>query len=51
MTEGWNNRFSKLCGHNHPTIWKLIRKMKIECAADEAKLFAVGENLSGGKKL
>jgi len=46
MTEGWNNRFSKLCGHKHPTIWKLIRKIKMEISADEAKLAldAVGDS-------
>ncbi|KAE9545336.1 hypothetical protein AGLY_000879 [Aphis glycines] len=27
-TEGWNNRFSKLCCHKHPTIWNLIKKIK-----------------------
>lgn len=32
-TEGWNNRFSKLCGPKHPTIWNLIKKMKMEVAA------------------
>ncbi|KAE9522791.1 hypothetical protein AGLY_016832 [Aphis glycines] len=37
-TEGWNNRFSKLCGHKDPTIWNLIKKMKMEVAADQAKL-------------
>jgi len=38
MTEGWNKRFSKLCGHKHPTISKLIRKIKMEISADKAKL-------------
>ncbi|KAF0768563.1 Uncharacterized protein FWK35_00001557 [Aphis craccivora] len=38
MTEGWNNGFAKLCGHKHPTIWKLIRKIKMEISADDAKL-------------
>ncbi|KAF0705274.1 Uncharacterized protein FWK35_00036142 [Aphis craccivora] len=36
--QGWNNRFSKLCGHKRPTIWNLIKKMKMEVAADQAKL-------------
>jgi len=46
MTEGWNNRFSELCGHKHPTFWKLIRKIKMEISADEAKLAldAVGDS-------
>jgi len=46
MTEGWNNRFAKLCGHKHPTIWKLIRKIKMEISADDAKLAldAIGDS-------
>jgi len=34
IVEGWNNRFSKLVGQKHPTIWKLIRKIKNEINAD-----------------
>jgi len=43
--EGWNNRFSKLVGQKHPTIWKLIRKIKNEIDADRAQLAldALGE--------
>jgi len=46
MTEGWNNRFAKLYGHKHQTIWKLIRKIKTEISADETKLVldAVGNS-------
>jgi len=45
MTDGWNNRFAKLCGYKHPTIWKLIKKIKMEISADEVKLAlgAVGD--------
>ncbi|KAL4098233.1 hypothetical protein QTP88_022877 [Uroleucon formosanum] len=38
IVEGWNNRFSKLVGQKHLTIWKLIRKIKNEINADRAKL-------------
>ncbi|XP_022170329.1 uncharacterized protein LOC111033737 [Myzus persicae] len=38
ICESWNNRFSHLVGHSHPTIWTLIRKMRLEVAADKAKL-------------
>ena len=45
IVEGWNNRFSKLVGQKHPTIWKLIRKIKNEIDADRAQLAldALGE--------
>ncbi|KAK4879594.1 hypothetical protein RN001_007740 [Aquatica leii] len=38
QTEGWNNRFSNLVGENHPTVWKLISKMRQEVAADLTKI-------------
>lgn len=38
QTEGFNNRFSKLVSHKHPSIWNLIKKMTLEVAADETKL-------------
>ncbi|KAL4136192.1 hypothetical protein QTP88_007756 [Uroleucon formosanum] len=38
IVEGWNSRFSKLVSQKHPTIWKLIRKIKNEINADRAKL-------------
>ncbi|KAF0706114.1 MULE domain-containing protein [Aphis craccivora] len=44
-TEGWNHRFSKLVGHNHPTIWTLIYKIRLEVASDETKL---AQNNIGG---
>jgi len=52
-TEGWNNRFAHLVGQKHPTIWKLIRKIKNEVAADLAKLAlnGVGEPFNKRKKL
>lgn len=37
-TEGWNHRFSKLVAHNHPTIWTLISKIRLEVAFEETKL-------------
>lgn len=37
-TEGWNHRFSKLVGHNHPTVWTLITKIRLEVASDETKM-------------
>ncbi|CAI6371897.1 unnamed protein product [Macrosiphum euphorbiae] len=52
-TEGWNNRFAHLVGQKHPTIWKLIRKIKNEVAADLAKLALndVGEPFNKRKQL
>jgi len=41
-TEGWNNRFSKLCAHKHPTIWNLIKKRKMEVAADHCRPIKIG---------
>jgi MULE transposase domain len=38
ICESWNNRFTHLVGHSHPTIWTLIRKIKHEVGADTAKL-------------
>jgi len=37
-TEGWNHRFSKLVGQNHPTVWTMVNKIRLEIAADETKL-------------
>jgi len=51
MTEGWNNRFAKLCGHKHPTIWKLIRKIKMEISAVDAKLALSGGDSRSVRKL
>ena len=28
LCEAWNNRFSNLVGHNHPSVWKLIEALK-----------------------
>ncbi|XP_026804993.1 uncharacterized protein LOC113548350 [Rhopalosiphum maidis] len=43
-TEGWNHCFPKLAGHNHSSIWTLIKKMRLELSSDETKLaqFAIG---------
>lgn len=32
ICEGWNNKFSSLVGHQHPSIWKLIECLRAECA-------------------
>jgi len=36
--EGWNHRFSNLVGHNHPSIWTLIKKIRLEVAVDDTKI-------------
>lgn len=36
--EGWNHRFSNIVGHDHPVVWTLIKKMRLEEAADQTKL-------------
>lgn len=38
IVEGWNNRFSKLAGQKHTTLWKLINKIKNEINANQAQL-------------
>lgn len=32
VSEGWNNKFQSLVGHSHPTVWKLIECLQVECA-------------------
>jgi len=34
----WNNCFTHLVGHSHPTIWVLICEIKLEVGADRAKI-------------
>jgi len=34
MTEVWNKRFAKICGHWHPTMGKFIQKIKMDDAMD-----------------
>jgi len=29
ICESWNNRFTHIVGHSHPTIWTLIHKMRL----------------------
>ncbi|CAI6357560.1 unnamed protein product [Macrosiphum euphorbiae] len=36
QTEGFNNRFSKLVSHKHPSIWNLIKKMTLEVAENSS---------------
>jgi len=36
VTERWNNRFDKLC--EHPSIWKLILKIKLEITGGKNKI-------------
>ena len=31
VAEGWNNKFHKLVGQDHPTVWKLIEVLQAEC--------------------
>lgn len=38
QTESFNNRFSNLVGHNHPTVWTILKKIMLLIAADEKKL-------------
>ena len=38
ICESWNNRFTHLVGDSHPTIWVLIRKIKLEVGADRQRL-------------
>ena len=33
--EGWNNKLRHLVGHQHPTIWKLIKVLQMEQAYTE----------------
>ena len=32
MSEGFNNKFFSLVGHQHPSIWKLLECLKAETA-------------------
>lgn len=50
QTEGWNNRFSRLVGHKHPSIWVLITKMRLEVATDETKLAQQSLGLLSNKR-
>lgn len=36
--EGWNRRLNTLVGMSHPTIWKLIDKLKAEQSVTEMKI-------------
>ena len=36
--EGWNRRFSSLVGADHPSLWKLIDKLKQEQSYTEFRL-------------
>jgi len=48
--EGWNNRFSKLVGQTHPTIWTILAKIRLEVAADETKLAQIELGVSQQKR-
>jgi len=52
ICEGWNNRFTHFVGHAHPTVWKLISKMREELGVDRAKiaLQELGEGIPAPKK-
>jgi len=47
-----NNRFTHLVGHAHPTVWKLISKMREELGVDRTKiaLQELGEGIPTPKK-
>lgn len=36
--EGWHNAFAKRVCHKHPTLTKLVKKIRIEQAANEVAL-------------
>ena len=38
VSEGWNNEFQSLVGQSHPTVWKLIEYLQVECARVSAVL-------------
>lgn len=38
QTEGFNYRFSKLVSYNHPSIWILIKKIRLEIDSDLTKI-------------
>ncbi|XP_068211682.1 uncharacterized protein [Palaemon carinicauda] len=38
ICEGWNARFQSLAGHNHPTVWKLIKLLQGEEAVVSTKV-------------
>ena len=50
-SEGWNNGFRHLVGHNHPSIWRLIDALQADQAQSSAKLlqFSAG-NLPSKKQ-
>ena len=31
ISEGWNNKLSSLVGEQHPSVWKLIETLQLEC--------------------
>ncbi|XP_022172402.1 uncharacterized protein LOC111035184 [Myzus persicae] len=53
ICEAWNNRFTHLVGHSHPTIWVLIKKIKLEIGADRAKiaLSSTGQTMKKSKNI
>ena len=52
ICETWNYRFTHIVGHAHPTVWKLISKMREELGVDRAKiaLQELGEGIPASKK-
>ena len=44
VCEGWNNKYSHLVGHQHPSIWKSIRVMQGE---QEAVQTLVMQHMTG----
>ncbi|KAG8175061.1 hypothetical protein JTE90_019203 [Oedothorax gibbosus] len=50
QVEGWNNRFASIVGHDHPDIWVLILKMRMELSVDETKLGQLSLGVSQVKR-
>ncbi|KAK8381301.1 hypothetical protein O3P69_018409 [Scylla paramamosain] len=38
LCEGWNNRYSRLVGHSHPTIWRAIQWIQADHAVVATQL-------------
>ena len=46
ICEGWNNGFSKLVGHSHPTIWRAIDSIRKDQVQVATILFVVNHQPS-----
>ena len=45
ICEGWNNKFSSLIGHKHPSVWTTIQGFQQDCSAVEVVIHqdAIGQ--------